>query len=240
VTFSSDSSVDFGGGSVIMNPVLNPVKSFLTSGMTSLTLHAGIVGAFVAISTLGPALSDPIEVGIQVVREAGDPEMRVQPPTEEADVLFDRLETRVELEHPVPFEDVTERMETTFDVEKGLPEPRPVPPEPVLDRPVRVPVVKLAPTPAATDTAPSEITNPPPEYPSLARRRGYEGSVVLEFEIRADGSCGDVRVTRSSGYDILDEAAVRAVRGWRFNPATRAGKPVAAVQSIRFTFKLQG
>lgn len=193
-----------------------------------------------AISALGPAPADLVDVGIQVVREAGDPEMRVQPPADEAEIEFDRIDTRVELEHPLRFEDVADRKEETFDVEDRLPEPKRVPPEPAMDRPLRPVLMKLAPATAATETAPSEIANPPPEYPALARRRGYEGSVVLEFVIRTDGSCGEVRVVQSSGYGTLDEAAVSAVRGWRFNPATRAGTPVVAVQRIRFTFKLQG
>lgn len=222
-----------------MNRARYSVKSILTSGLSSLTLHAGLVGAFVAISAFGPSADLP-DVGIRVVREAGDPEVRVQPPSDEKEVVFERIDTRVDLQHPLPLEDAVDRPAESFDVEDRLPEPKRVPPEPPLDRPLKPVLERLAPTPAATETAPSEIANPPPEYPSLARRRGYEGSVVLEFEIRPDGSCGEIRVIQSSGHGILDEASVSAVRGWRFSPATRGGTPVAAIQRIRFTFKLQG
>lgn len=49
-------------------------------------------------------------------------------------------------------------------------------------------------------------------YPEAARRRGIEGSLVLSVDILADGSVEEIRVIRSSGHEILDEAAVRIVR----------------------------
>jgi protein TonB len=49
-------------------------------------------------------------------------------------------------------------------------------------------------------------------YPEEARRRGLEGSLVLSVDVLADGSIEHVRIMRSSGYDLLDEAAVRIVR----------------------------
>ena len=54
-----------------------------------------------------------------------------------------------------------------------------------------------------------------------------------------DGTCADVGIVQSSGHAVLDEAAVRAVREWRFKPAVRDGIPVAARQTIRFTFRLE-
>ncbi len=216
------------------------MKSVLTGGVASFTLHAGLVGAFVALSVYGPSYSSQVDVGIQIVREAGESDLRVKPLAAEVDVEFERIKLKVDLEHPMSFEDVAERPETRFDVEEGRPVPRPIPPEPALDRPIKPVARRIAPAPAATETAPSEVSNPPPEYPPLARRRGCEGSVVLAFEIMPDGTCGEVRVNETSGHKILDEAALRAVRGWRFKPATRAGLPIAATQRIRFTFRLQG
>jgi protein TonB len=77
---------------------------------------------------------------------------------------------------------------------------------------------------------------PPPAYPRLAERRGWTGTVVLLIDVAADGSVTEVRVESSSGYDILDEAAVSAVRGWRFQPGTLGGEAAALVvrKPIRF------
>jgi protein TonB len=49
-------------------------------------------------------------------------------------------------------------------------------------------------------------------YPSTARLNGWEGKVVLRAVIRADGHLSEVKVHRSSGYDVLDNAAMEAIR----------------------------
>ena len=80
--------------------------------------------------------------------------------------------------------------------------------------------------------------NPPPPYPSLARRKGYQGQVVLHVNVSAEGNCTGVVILRSSGYALLDRAAAKAVREWAFEPATRKGIPVAAAADIPIRFVL--
>jgi protein TonB len=79
-----------------------------------------------------------------------------------------------------------------------------------------------------------------PEYPALAVRRGYEGTTLLRVRVLEDGRVAVVEVKESSGYRILDEAALRAVRPWRFTPALMAGKPVASWVLVPIAFKLTG
>lgn len=81
--------------------------------------------------------------------------------------------------------------------------------------------------------------NPPPVYPRRARRRGYQGRVVLRVRVRANGSSAAIDVFKSSGYTLLDRAAVRAVRTWRFAPARRAGVAVPAVIAVPVRFRLE-
>ena len=78
-----------------------------------------------------------------------------------------------------------------------------------------------------------------PAYPALARQRGLEGRVVIRLVIRADGVPDDIRVAQSSGFDSLDKAAVEAIRQWRFEPARRAGVPVAEERLAPIIFRLQ-
>ena len=73
---------------------------------------------------------------------------------------------------------------------------------------------------------PDYSENPPPSYPPVARRRGYEGMVMLSVNVLADGSVGELRIKDTSGYSILDRAAVRAVKKWKFKPALREDVPV--------------
>ena len=79
----------------------------------------------------------------------------------------------------------------------------------------------------------------PPNYPAMARRRGEQGRVLLRVQVSMDGRPLSVAVARSSGFDILDSAAADAVRGWRFVPATEAGRPVPAVADVPVQFRLE-
>jgi protein TonB len=79
-----------------------------------------------------------------------------------------------------------------------------------------------------------------PEYPALAIRRGYEGTALLRVRVLEDGRVEVVEIKESSGYRILDEAAMKAVRPWRFIPALMAGKPVASWVLVPIAFKLRG
>lgn len=63
------------------------------------------------------------------------------------------------------------------------------------------------------------LSNPPPEYPEIARELGQEGTVLLKVKVSALGSVLQINVYRSSGYNTLDTAAINAVRRWKFVPA---------------------
>ena len=60
-----------------------------------------------------------------------------------------------------------------------------------------------------------------PPYPLLARKRGYQGTVLLEVLVGIDGKAASIKLSRSSGYSILDRAAIKGVRDWLFYPAKR-------------------
>jgi protein TonB len=81
--------------------------------------------------------------------------------------------------------------------------------------------------------------NPSPAYPGLARRRGYEGVVLLDVLVSAEGRVGELRVACSSGYSLLDRAAVEAVDGWRFEPGRRGDRPVSMRVRVPVRFRLQ-
>ena len=75
-----------------------------------------------------------------------------------------------------------------------------------------------------------------PDYPAEARAAGVGGAVVLETEIREDGSIGTIRVVRPLGYG-LDEAAIEAVKRWKFKPARQDGKPISVIYGVTLNFK---
>lgn len=66
----------------------------------------------------------------------------------------------------------------------------------------------------------------PPGYPLNAAERSLEGWVAVSYVVKTDGSVGDALVHDSNGVPALERAALKAVRRWRFEPATLAGRPV--------------
>jgi TonB family protein len=79
---------------------------------------------------------------------------------------------------------------------------------------------------------------PTPTYSEEARKAKYQGVVVLQITVTADGRAIDIQVVRGPGLG-LEEKAIEAVRGWRFKPASGpGGKPVPTVTQIEVTFRL--
>lgn len=81
-------------------------------------------------------------------------------------------------------------------------------------------------------------SNPKPDYPEEARRLHQEGVVLLSVEVSAEGLPIDVTLKRSSGSDLLDDAAVRAVKRWTFDPARVGPLPVATRVDVPIRFSL--
>ena len=78
-----------------------------------------------------------------------------------------------------------------------------------------------------------------PTYPIGSRRRGEEGTVIVDVSVGADGRAAAVTLVSSSGFPDLDRAAVRAAEQARFNPGTRNGKPVASAARLTLIFRLR-
>jgi periplasmic protein TonB len=79
-----------------------------------------------------------------------------------------------------------------------------------------------------------------PAYPALSRRLGETGKVTVLVELDETGAVASARVSESSGYTRLDEAALSAVRSWRCNPARRGAQAVRALAYQPFKFLVQG
>ena len=77
-------------------------------------------------------------------------------------------------------------------------------------------------------------------YPAQAVADRLQGTVLLRFRITPEGRVAQLELLSSSGHPILDAAAVRAVRAWRFIPARRAGLPVATTVRLPVRFELDG
>lgn len=85
---------------------------------------------------------------------------------------------------------------------------------------------------------PNYKINPKPRYPMLARRKGYEGAVLLKVFVLESGIVGSIKLEQSSGYEILDESALKAVNDWVFIPGRENGEPVPSWVTVPIKFQL--
>lgn len=136
----------------------------------------------------------------------------------------------------------------------ALPREEPVVPMPEPE-PILKPEVDLTPEPeivtppAQMETGPVTLTSElsvscpklnAPIYPSISRRMGEEGKLVLRVELDESGRINTAEIIDSSGYARLDEAALTAVKTWQCRPPLRDGQPVSAIALQPFNFVLQG
>ena len=113
----------------------------------------------------------------------------------------------------------------------AAPPPPPPPPPPL------APVDGVMPLPVGGNIAPPvKIHDVSPEYPPIARAAGVQGVVVLEIVVDGAGGVRDGRVLRS--IPLLDQAALDAVRRWRFEPTLVNGQPIPVSMTITINFAL--
>jgi len=77
-----------------------------------------------------------------------------------------------------------------------------------------------------------------PPYPDQARAMRLEGIVLLLVSVDAAGHVTDARLSHSCGHEVLDRAALSAVRSWRFIPARQANQPISATVEVPIRFHL--
>lgn len=116
------------------------------------------------------------------------------------------------------------------------PEPEPVPIEP---EPVETPEPEPQPAPVVPPSDAQEVNNPAPAYPAISRKLKEEGIVSLRILVKKEGHVEEIEIKKSSGYKRLDDAAARAIKRWKFNPATQAGEPIDYWYEIDFEFSLR-
>ncbi|WP_435531282.1 energy transducer TonB [Ramlibacter albus] len=122
----------------------------------------------------------------------------------------------------------------------GVAEPQP--PAPPIAAPVAAAPVAAPPAPPRIELPSSDadyLHNPKPAYPAMSKRMGEQGKVLVRVLIGADGSLIEAAITQSSGYERLDQAALSAVRQWRFVPGKRNGVAVQMAHQVPINFVLE-
>lgn len=89
-------------------------------------------------------------------------------------------------------------------------------------------------------TLPYLISDPVPiTYPHWAVRQGWQGKFVIAIEVLTDGTVGRYSVAQSTGHEMLDEVAIKAVKTWKFHPAMEGGVAVVTCVEIPIFFNLE-
>lgn len=122
--------------------------------------------------------------------------------------------------------------------QKKVIEPKAIPKKDLTKEKLKEQPSKLVPLRAATSI--EYLNNPTPHYPEIARRRGQQGDVILKVLVSSDGSVISLDLNRTSSYSILDQEAMKAVKNWRFKPATNyLGQNIKAYVIVTISYKLQ-
>lgn len=206
-----------------------------------------------------PSVREPEPIFFELVEEAApsaeNPPPAESPPTPEpvpATEPSEEPEPEIRQEavaespsEPSPVPMATPEPEAVSrDEEIVAPTPSPPPPPPPATKPTRA---SEAPAPASAPverakvlSAPQALNRLTPVYPRSARRKGREGTVVVEAVVRESGSVESAQVVSTSGFADLDGAAVKAVRKAEFAPAREDGVAVSGRIRLTFEFRLGG
>ncbi|QQA75799.1 energy transducer TonB [Pectobacterium parmentieri] len=232
--------------------------------IATLLLHAAVLALFNSAATppvTVPARPQPVSVELvsmvaepvqQEVVSVAEPETPTPQPLEEPTITEPLVDERALLppapEKPAP-EKKPEPVLKKTPVKKSAPAPKPtqqpqtetasaaapITPAPIAQKTAVQPVdAPLTPPLANADY----LHNPAPSYPDVAISRGYEGTVLLNVQVRADGKVQTIRIHQSSGYPSLDDAARDTVVRWSFVPARRGNQPVSGWVVVPVDFSL--
>ncbi len=184
---------------------------------------------------------EPVEV-VQSEMEATESTTNVAP---NAKVVKESLDLRPTVRESMLLVDVpaspeapfAERREFKYQPDRVEPQVKPIKRKSRTLEVVSLAQAKPAALGTSKKTPPDFSQNPPPSYPSEALRNGWKGEVLLRLTIHLDGTVSQVVVVKSSGYPILDEAAVKAVRSWRGVPTMQGGEPIVAQWELPIRFR---
>lgn len=203
------------------------VESWGWSAAASTAIHAGAAAALWAygVSGGGSSARPELSAGYASVTVEWAP---AAPPAERSP----EPEVVVPLQRPP-----TIGMEARVEAPLASPDESPI--EEARREELKLPSVPSGPAGVQAQLVDAERSLGAVPYPERCRRRGEEGDTVLSIEVGADGAVEGVSVASSSGFRLLDENAEKAVRLWRFRPATRDGAAVPSVERYVIRYRLR-
>lgn len=211
-------------------------------------------GTVVLTATMASAPSEPVEVPAVEI-EIVEADQATEEVVEEAPLDLHKQPTAIPLPLDSAQTNFTPRSAPAAMSRSEAAAPAPTQPKRAEAFPRRdaarepIPAAALAqPTPPSVDSAAGARVDVPPQpsptnaapgYPPASRTRREAGRVILRITISATGDVAEAEIYQSSGFSRLDQAALVAVRQWKFTPAQSEGRNVATRVKIPVSFSLQ-
>jgi protein TonB len=200
-----------------------------------IALHAGVVLSLThATRSIGAApAAQPITIALapppKVEPPPPPPPPKPEPPAPRPKAALPRPAAMPVVAPETPLVDASaDTVQVARAPVEAAPDPAPAaPPAPKVEEPLTEPKGYAG-----------YLRNPAPDYPPAAQKRGLEGKVVLKVHVLASGQPDTVTVAKSSGHQILDDAALKAVTQWAFAPARRGQTAVDGWVHVPLTFKI--
>ncbi|AZZ95159.1 TonB family protein [Hahella sp. KA22] len=239
-----------------------PTKNRLTSTTMTVAIQAPAAPTPVstAPAQAQPAVSKPTPQPVLQPAPQPQPVDTPEPVSPQPKMAAKRVETPVPKPKPVPASKPVVQEKTpkpTQAAHKTVPQsiPQTTTAKPQVTPAVNKPAQATPPTPASLEPAPvlavapvsapvavsapsvsryqlGEANTPKPEYPGLATRRGWQGTVMVELLVDAFGNPVKVSLKRSSGYTVLDKQALKTLSGWRLAAADGVDRETIVVPVV--------
>lgn len=246
----SSTSVPVRRASALDTPPAGRWRDHALLAFVVLLLHGGVGAAFL-FGQSAPPTPAPKRQTVELVRPPIVPPQAVEPPKPEPEPpkpLPQKLAAKPPPK-PVSVAASPPALRTRAADSVIAPDALTVP-ENTSAAPSTGPVVAAPPAPPAPPVPPAVeavseasasaayLHNPPPVYPAVAERQGWQGRVLLRVLVSAAGTAQSVEIQKSSGRKLLDDAALSTVRNWRFVPSKRGNTPIEGWASVPIEFKL--
>ncbi len=243
---------------------MEDIKRFFFPAIAAIVLHGLLVGFDLpSQEILKPVLSgNPIKIEISsITSESVVTEKFItqpkDPPKQHSKKIIKPKQTKkkVSLPDKNKSDDFSNaKVEEQFN---SNPELLPQPPKEIIDEPSVRPIAavtddkkiekiredlpkeKNLATPIHNKVMPIYRQNKQPPYPAMAKRRGYEGVVLLNVLVDTEGMVSEIKIKNSSGHISLDRAALKTVKNWLFAPAIEGGRRVVMWVDIPVEFQLR-
>jgi protein TonB len=210
-----------------------------TSLVAVIAVHAGLLTALALAKMERPAEIDYIDTIVRQIPDPPPPEPAKAEPARETPQKLDYVPPKVAIKR---FDDVvlpapTPSPQPSVDIGAGY-APSGGGVQPALPLPVPTPMPTAE--PVLVEARMHSGSEAQPAYPPSERRAEAEGTVTVRVSIGADGRVTAVERLSASSEPFWRATERHALRNWRFQPATRDGRPVASSKVITVRFRLEG